>query len=297
LIKSLEDIAYEAFLKAINRKKSADANGHQQSLQPMSKEESLARLNRVDKSSILSFDITGADEFFTSISESPGNFYYNIELLMSNDFADFAWAQIANLGFIGQVVELKNRLGSNMREKIWQIYNTFESICTDKAAVRSHCYRCGPDSYLFWLKSHLDFYSFNSDAARNLKSKIEKVVLSEKMSVNDIRNGLKELRGYFSGDFQNLFQGDFLIACLGLVNGKVRRGEITAAHVDAFFLYSFYGEPVPVGFKAYLGVSMPTMPPPLPAPPQSERSIRMTEEDYRKAREWLKAHNYVLPKK
>ena len=196
--------------------------------------------------------IESVDAFFASLSRTPGHFYENIDSLIHDDHI---WASISELGFIDQVLHLKERFGSNTRENINLIYDTFESICSDKKTVRAHFIRYGPDSYLYWLKNNLSLYTFNSGEAKEIKRKIENVSFSDSMPMNDIKESFSNLRNHFSanGDFQNLFQSDFLIASLGLTKGKGRHGEITATHVDAFFLDSFLGNEVPVGFKKYLG--------------------------------------------
>ena len=92
---------------------------------------------------------------------------------------------------------------------------------------------------------------------KNIKSRIEGISFSDDMKLLDLKNRFRELDGYFStaGDFQVLFQDDFLLACLGLTKGRDRKGEITATHADAFFIDTFYGKEVPAGFGKYLNMS------------------------------------------
>lgn len=199
-------------------------------------------------------NLHSADELFAHISQTPADFYNSVETLMNDDFT---WAALAHLGAKGHVLELKKRMGTGIRENIKNIYILFENICSNKTAVRSHYYQYGPDSYLYWLKNNLFMYTFNTTAAKKLKSRIECISLSDDMSLNDLQNSFRVLDGYFSdsGDFRVLFQGDFLLACMGLTKGKDREGEITATRVDAFFIDTFYGKTIPAGFRKHLGLS------------------------------------------
>lgn len=199
-------------------------------------------------------EIQSADALFTHISRNPANFYSSVEQLMNDDYT---WAALAHLGAKGHVLKLKEQMSNNISDNIKNIYTLFENICNDKTAVRSHYYQYGPDSYLYWLKNNLFLYTFNTSAAKNLKSRIERVPFSDSMSLNDLNNSFHELDGYFAakGDFQVLFQDDFLLACLGLTKGKDRKGQITATHADAFFIDTFYGKGVPAGFRKYLNLS------------------------------------------
>lgn len=199
-------------------------------------------------------EIQSSDELFAKISRIPGTFYKSIEQLMNDDLT---WAALSHLGEKGQVLEFKKKMGANIRDNIGYIYMLFENICSNKANVRSHYYKYGPNSYLYWLKNNLSLYSFNTSAAKSLKSKIEDVQFYPNMFLSNINNSFRELDGYFaaSGDFQVLFQNDFRLACLGLTKGKGRKGEITATNADAFFIDTFYGKDVPAGFMKYMNLN------------------------------------------
>jgi len=193
------------------------------------------------------------DKMFSFMTESNHKFYEEI-LKLIND--DNSLATIAALGYIQQVLLIKNRLGTNNRENIESIYDLFESICNEKKKVRNHYYNAGPDSYLYWLRNNLSLYSFNTKDAEKLSESIENIGFSDDMPLNDLRESFRLLSGCFSlnGDFQKLFQGDFILSCLGLKKGKDRQGEITANHIDAFFIDTFFGMSVPSGFKKWLDI-------------------------------------------
>jgi len=206
-------------------------------------------------------DLSGVtpDKQFSQFVESPAAFYEEIIKLMNDDLG---WAIIASMRFkdgfnyINDVMTLKGKLCSNARDNIVSIYEFFESICNDKAVVRAHYYVNGPDSYLYWLKNKLTLYSFNSRDAQSLKARIEGVRFSDSMTLSDIKNSFRELNGYFAegGDFQRLFQSDFVLACMGLTKSKDKNGDITATHADAFFIDSFFGKSVPAGFRKSLNL-------------------------------------------
>ena len=196
-------------------------------------------------------NIKSADELFVEMTKTPALFY---DAASSLGHDDFALASLADLGYRGQVAELKDKMGHNARENIENVYTMFETICNNKSAVRSHYYQYSPDSYLFWLKNNLSLYTYNTDDARNMKVKIEQIIFAETLPLHEIKDRFRTLKGFFSvgGDFERRFQGDFFIACLGLTKGKDLHGEITATHADAFFIDEYFGQEVPIGFTKYL---------------------------------------------
>ncbi|MCL2200656.1 MAG: protein kinase [Oscillospiraceae bacterium] len=193
------------------------------------------------------------DLVFSSLAGHPSEFYEKVAQMIDSDYG---WAKIAAMGYSGHVMMTREKLGGNMLENIEKVYLMFESICAGKSAVRKHYYTTGPYSYLHWLKCNLSHYEFHSDDARNLQNRISGVAFSDQMQISDIQNSFRELDGYFSpdGDFQKMFQNDFLFACLGIKKGSGRQGEITAAHADAFFTELFFGKSVPAGFLRSLGM-------------------------------------------
>jgi ribosomal protein L7/L12 len=195
------------------------------------------------------------DEQFAAYTESPSVFFTEIAKLVNDDFT---WATIAAMGYRKQVVELKDKLTENARENIESIYTLFEDICSNKSVVRSHYAQYGPDAYLYWIKSNLSLYTFHSNEALRVKNTIETVKFHNDMTLVEIRDCFRRLNGCFApnGDFHKYFQGDFVIACLGLTKGKDRHGEITATHADAFFMDNFFGRSVPTGFRKSINLPL-----------------------------------------
>ena len=194
--------------------------------------------------------IKSPDDYFAQISGSPDTFYRESEKMNENDMV---LAEFANLGFIEFVVKFKDSIsiGNNNRDNLERFYDLFDSICTDKVAVRMHYLKYSPRAYLNWFKNNLSLYSFNTEAAKALKRNIEQITVTSNMTIDKIRAALNEVQNRIL-QFNNLFQSDFLMACLGLTKGLAQHGEITATHVDAFFLDTFFGENVPVGFRKSL---------------------------------------------
>jgi serine/threonine protein kinase len=203
-----------------------------------------------DKS--VKFDIPNGDDLFGSITGSPEAFYNDGIDTVYNDYI-LAW--LTSIGFM-QALELKKSETQNKVSNIENLYSMFETICSDKQAVRNHYIKNSPNSYLYWLQNNLHLYTFNSNDANTLKVKIEQVKRTSQNTLAEIRDGFRELDGYFNeqGEFQKLFQGDYVIACLGLTKGVDRQGEITATSADAFFIDDFLGKTVPLGFKKYIGL-------------------------------------------
>ena len=198
-------------------------------------------------------EISSADTLFAKITKNL-TLFYKMANSLEND--DVTLAALADLGFRGQVVEYKNQLGNDTRNNVVVMYKMFEAICTNKAAVRSHYYQYGPDSYLYWLKNNLALYAFNTESAKYLKSQIEAVELGETFPIQDLEDHFRILKDYFYGDFLQCFQGDFLVACLGLTKGNGKHSDITASHADAFFIETFYEQDVPLGFIKHLNSLM-----------------------------------------
>ena len=94
---------------------------------------------------------------------------------------------------------------------------------------------------LNWLKRNLSLYTFHSADAKKMRKEIEGIVIrhnTSSMTLMEVQNDLIVHERLFTG-FCELFQDDFVLACLGLVKGLDRRGEITAVNADAFFLKEF----------------------------------------------------------
>ncbi|MCL1987371.1 MAG: ribosomal protein L7/L12 [Firmicutes bacterium] len=190
------------------------------------------------------------DDWFNAWFVENPTIYDNANELANNSHF---WGAIASMGFLKAVTATLDKIKGNHGKNLENIYLLFESICKDKTAVRRHYLKYSPKAYLAWLKNHLDLYSFNSSNAKQLKADIEKIPVSASMTLSELATSFNKLYGYFT-NFQKLFQGDFLIACLGLTKGKERHGEITATLADAFFMEKFFGEDVPLGFMKEVGL-------------------------------------------
>jgi len=94
---------------------------------------------------------------------------------------------------------------------------------------------------LNWLKRNLSLYTFHSTDAQKMRKEIEGIIVrnnTSSMTLKEVQNDLTVYECIFV-NFHELFQDDFVLACLGLEKGLGRRGEITAVNVDAFFMKEF----------------------------------------------------------
>jgi serine/threonine protein kinase len=189
-----------------------------------------------------------ADRLFHEMTKSPQVFYDRCKMFLQNDYE---CSQLSSVGFSDQVLAFKRLPGNDFRGSINNIYILFESICENKRTVRNHYLNYSPDAYLYWLRNNMRLYSFHSTEAKEQKEKIEKISFAENVPFGELGDGINKLKT-LSVHFKSLFQGDFLLACLGLTSGKDRHGEITATHADAFFIERFLGEDVPAGFRKKL---------------------------------------------
>jgi hypothetical protein len=203
----------------------------------------------------IQLDLVTPDEMFASLAKTVNNFYEEA-IKLQND--DYLMGQLAFLGYVKAVIAFKESVGGYPAAKVERAYTLFETVCKNKSAVRAHHCKFGPESHLFWLKNNLGLYTFRTEEARKMKAKIERIALNENMDLNQQRDSFRQLNGFFNaergrpGDFMVLFQDDFIIASLGLTKGLGRKGEITATHADAFFLETFMGKTVPIGYAKFI---------------------------------------------
>ncbi|MCL1988159.1 MAG: protein kinase [Firmicutes bacterium] len=146
---------------------------------------------------------TANDLFKSHFTNSP-NFFQSAKQLKDNIYL---WAAIAAMGFLEQVKALQGKLDSNkdFRQSINDIYFLFESVCGDKKAVRSHYLKYSPKSYLYWLQQNLQLYAFESQYVKKLKADIEKIKLSENMSLAELESSFTQLNGHFA-NYPNLLE-------------------------------------------------------------------------------------------
>lgn len=189
------------------------------------------------------------NEIFASYTAKSGTFYRYAQMLLSDEQG---LAYFIKLGFEQDVLTLKRSLTGKLLPDLELIYRLFEAICDDKAAVREHYFRCGPQSYLYWFQQHLDLYLFNSAAAKTIEARIKGVRLARTMTISDMYKEFARLKEY-QKDFISLFQHNILLAYMGIHNGRDRTG-ITSTNTDAFFVEDFFGTSVPAGYKRYIGV-------------------------------------------
>ncbi|MCL1988160.1 MAG: DUF6273 domain-containing protein [Firmicutes bacterium] len=137
-----------------------------------------------------------ADDLFKSHFTNSPNFFKNAKQIKDNLYI---WAAIAAMGFLEQVKALQGKLDSNkdFRQSINDIYFLFESVCDDKMAVRSHYLKCSPKAYLYVLQQNLQLYAAESSDVKKLKENIEKIQLSEDMSLAELENSFTQLSGHF----------------------------------------------------------------------------------------------------
>ncbi|MCL1988157.1 MAG: DUF6273 domain-containing protein [Firmicutes bacterium] len=200
--------------------------------------------------------LTGtADEIFKKKFTNSADYFESAIKTIDDDYICGA---IAAMGFMEQIKALKASFKTNSPlQKVGELYFLFEHICADKIAVRRHYLKYSPKAYLYWLQQNLSLYEFHSADAKNIKAGMTKVQISEEMALTELEKSFNQLGGFFV-DFQKLFQGDFVIACLGLTKGLERHGEITATQADAFFLNDYLWEDVPFGFGRNLGLAAPS---------------------------------------
>ena len=190
--------------------------------------------------------LTAADDIFAQITKNPTVF--NQEGVLYSD--DEMLAYLAFLGFKENVLYFKSHLGSDIPKNTELAYRFFEAVCTNKAAVRACYIRYSPRSYLYWVKQNLDLYSFNSAEAKQIRNNIVNENLDQSKTIDEISRHFIRLSEYIN-DFMRLFHNNVLLAFMGIGSGKDTNG-ITSTNSDAYFLESYCGYTVPVGFLRYI---------------------------------------------
>ena len=134
-----------------------------------------------------------------------------------------------------------------------ELYIFFYDLCSNKKIVVDHYFRFSADAWLPWFQSNLQLYDFNTPQARELRSELQAISLRYDLPMHEIQANCEKLRRKLD-EFQKLFQGDYLLACLGMTKGLDRHGEITASKADAYFLEEdSFGQKVPLGYIKSLG--------------------------------------------
>lgn len=190
--------------------------------------------------------LTTADDIFAQITKNPKAF--NQDGVLYSD--DEMLAYLAFLGFKDNVLYFKSHLGSDAPKNVELAYRFFEAVCTNKAAVRAYYIRYSPRSYLYWVKQNLDLYSFNSAESKQIRTNIANEQLETSTTIDEISRHFIRLSEYMN-DFMRLFHNNVLLAFMGIGCGKDTNG-ITSTNSDAYFLESYCGYTVPVGFVRYI---------------------------------------------
>lgn len=191
--------------------------------------------------------IKDADSLFENIMTRPYQMYQKHLTIIGDDEM---LAYLAFLGYLDNVLAYRRGLRGSANNDLELFYRLFESVTNNKAIVREHYIRFGPQSYLWWLKGHMDLYQFNSEEAKRMRSNILGVQMSNDMSVDQLSQAFMRLKEY-QKDFRRLFQDNILLAYLGIGNGK-DKNAVTSNNSDAFFVEEFCGNEVPVGYMRYL---------------------------------------------
>ena len=192
----------------------------------------------------------GADELFKNLTEKSVDWFKDAEDLLTND-KTLAYILSLDFRLKNIIFETKERITGNMfsdngTSDLTLLYQLFESICEDKAAVREHFLKYGPQAYLIWFLDNLNLYSFNSPRAKSLEQRIKSVKIDKTMDISDISSGCTSLRQYLK-EFVPLFQNNYLLTYLGL-DSNIDTAGITTAYSYAFFAGKFHGINVPVGY-------------------------------------------------
>lgn len=193
-----------------------------------------------------------ADGVFAYYTQSNDSFYrYCYELLTDTE----AQAYLAFIGYREALLHLKSCTDNTFLENIEMIYRFFESVCSDKEAIRSHYYASGPQSYLPWLQRNLTLYSPHTSAAKELLNNMARVPIDSSAAIDEQARQFLKLKEYLR-TFQRYFQGNPILASLGMNAGReIVVAEIRAELLDGFFVADFFGTPVPVGFLREVGIS------------------------------------------
>ena len=184
-----------------------------------------------------------ADWIFKVITKTPYDFHQRCKGFFRDDRL---FAFLVYLGHADSVLHMKSHCTGEIAHDVELLYGLFESICMIKSSVREHYYKFGPRSHLYWLQQNLGLYEFNTPKAKETKKRIESFAFTPESTISELSSSFQSLSAY-QKDFRDDFQNNILLASWGIAGGKEKPG-ITSSNSDAYYLESFYDQPVPVGY-------------------------------------------------
>lgn len=192
------------------------------------------------------------DEVFHDLMEDVKLFYMNADKFI---YSEELMAFIIKKGHKNSALLHLEKKHTDRKYMLNDFFVLMYACCKDKRSVSKKYMDCGPYSYAFWVKNHLDLYEAHTDKGESILKGIANVPVQDSLSISEIQEMSKTISSYIEDmrkEGETHFQGNVLLTYLGIKPKD--EYDISSKHSDAFFTEDFLGESVPLGYIRDMGL-------------------------------------------